>query len=72
MRGALAVEPSTVAPMPGVLGDETPGSEGDGAGDGDASPPRGETAGTGLRRPTTGLDKVSEDEAEMSFPVASP
>ena len=48
--GGLAAEPSVVAPMPGVLGDETSGSEGDGAGGGDASPPReGEAAGTGLR-----------------------
>ena len=48
--GGLAAEPSVVAPMPGVLGDETSGPEGDGAGGGDASPPReGEAAGTGLR-----------------------
>ena len=62
-----------MVPMPSVLGDETLGSEGDGAGDGDASLPReGETTGTGLRRPMAGLDEVSEDEAKASSLVASP
>ena len=62
-----------MAPMPSVLGDGTSGSKGDGAREGNASPPReGETAGTSLRRPVAGLDEVSEDEAEVSSPVASP
>ena len=62
-----------MGPMPSVLGDETFGSKGDGAGDGDASPPReGETIGTGLHRPTAGLNEVFEDEVEVSSLVASP
>ena len=59
--------------MPSVLGDGTSGSKGDGAREGNASPPReGETAGTGLHRPVAGLDEVSKDEAEASSLVASP
>jgi len=59
--------------MPGIFGDETSSSEGDGTGDGDASPPReGETIGTGLHRPTAGLNEVFEDEVEVSSLVASP
>ena len=62
-----------MGPMPSVLGDETFGSKGDGAGDGDASLPReGETTGTGLRQPTASLDEVSEDKVEASSLVASP
>ena len=57
--------------MPGILGDETFGSEGDGVGGGDASPPReGEATGTSFHRPTAGLNEVSEDEAEASSLVA--
>lgn len=33
-------EPSAVAPMPSVLGDESSNSKGEGAGGGDASPPK--------------------------------
>ena len=57
--------------MPVVLGDKTFGSEGDGGGGGDASPPReGEATGTGLCQPMVGLDEVSKDEMEASSPVA--
>jgi len=70
MHGGLTAKPSAVAPMPGVLGDESSGSEGEGAG-GDASPPREEeAASTGHRRPVAGLMEVSEDEVEASSPVA--
>ena len=48
--GGLTAEPSAVAPMPDVLGDETSSTEGDGVGGGDASLPReGEATGTSLR-----------------------
>ena len=71
MGGALTAEPSVVVPMPDVLGDESSGSEVEGAGSGDASPPReGEAVSTGLHRPTAGLVEVSEDEAEASSLVA--
>jgi len=72
-RGVLAAEPSTVAPMPGILGDESSSSKGDGVGDGDASLPKeGEVTGIGLCRPMASLNEVSEDEAEASSPVAPP
>ena len=69
--GGLAADPSAMAPMPSILGDETSSSEGDGTGGGDASLPReGEAAGNGIHRPAAGLDEVFEDEVEASAPVA--
>ena len=69
--GGLTAEPSIVAPMPGILGDESSSSEGKGAGSGDASPPReGEAISTNLHHPMAGLIEVSEDEAEASSLVA--
>ena len=50
--GGLAAERSAMASMPGVLGDETSISEGDGGGGGDASPSRdGECGGYNPRYP---------------------
>lgn len=58
-----------MAPMLGVLGEDSSGSE-DKSG-GDASPPReGEAIDFGLRRPAPGLDEVLEDEVEASCVVA--
>ena len=57
--------------MPDILGDESSGSVGEGAGSGDASLPReAKAASTGLCRLAAGLVEVSEDEAEASSPVA--
>jgi len=71
MGGGFTAEPSIVAPMLSVLGDESSSSEGEGAGSGDASLPReGEAASTDLRRPTTGLIEAFEDKAEVSSPIA--
>jgi hypothetical protein len=55
-----------VVPMPGILGDDSSDSEGEGLGAGDASPPRDARAGVAsLRRPApTQAIEVSEDEAE--------
>ena len=71
MGGGLTAEPSIVAPMPGVLGDDSSGSEGKGTGNGDGSRPReGEAASTDLCCPVSGLKEVSEDEAKASSPIA--
>ena len=67
MGGGPTAEPSIVAPMPGILGDDSSGSEGEGTGSHDASPPRGgEAASADRHRPTAGLVEVYEDEAEVS------
>lgn len=71
--GGSTAEPSVMAPMPDVLGDYSSGSEGEGTGDDDASPPREEDATSADRRHpmVVPLMEVSEDEAEVSSPAAA-
>ena len=67
MGGGPTVEPFVMAPMLGILGDNSFGSEGEGAGGGGTSSPReGEAASAVRRRPSAALVEVSEDEAEVS------
>jgi hypothetical protein len=72
MGSGLTAEPSVMAPMPGVLGYDSSGSEGEGTGSVDSSPAREEeAASTDRPRPVAGLMEVSEDEEEAS-PLAAP
>ena len=71
MGGGPIAKASVVAPMPGILGGDSFGSEGEGTSSGDASPLReGEAANTDCHRPMAGLMEVFEDEAEASSPAA--
>jgi len=71
MGGGPTAEPSVVVPMPNILGDDSSGTEGEGIGSGNASSSReGEATSADHRRPAAGLVEVSEDEAEVSSPVA--
>ena len=71
MGGGPTAEPSVMAPMPDILGDDSSSSEGEGTRSGDASPLReGEAASADHRHPTAGLMEVSKDEVEASSPVA--
>jgi hypothetical protein len=72
MGGGPTAEPSIVAPIPGVLDDDSSSSEGEDTGSGDASPPREkEAASVDHRHPMATLVEVSEDEAEACSPAAS-
>ena len=72
MHGGLTAKPSAVAPMPGVLGDKSSSSEGEGSGVGDASPPKDEEADSAdHHRPmVVPTMEVSEDEVEARSPAA--
>jgi hypothetical protein len=66
MGGESTAEPSAVVTMPGVLGDDSSDSDGEGLGAGDASSSGDARAGVvSLCRPApTQAIEVSEDEAE--------
>ena len=64
MRVGYTAEPSVVAPMLDVLGDESSGSEGEDVGGGGASPPKDVEVGSMDHRRVTGALEVSEDEVE--------
>ena len=67
MGGGPSAEPSIVAPMPDILGDDSFGSEGEGTDSGDASPSReGEAASVDRHHPAAGVVEVSEDEVGAS------
>ena len=72
MCGGPTTEPSNVAPMPSVLGNDSSGSEGEGVGGGNASPSKHAKAdSTDRRRPTVAPTvEVSEDEVEAYSPAA--
>ena len=72
MGGGPTAKASTVAPMPDILGDDSSGSEGEGAGGGNASQLKDAEADSAdchrpMVAPTT---EVSEDEAEAHSPAA--
>ena len=71
MGGGATVEPSVLAPMPGVLGDDSSGFEEE-IGGGDASPPKNaEVDSTECRHPAVAPTVgVSEDKAEARPPAA--
>ena len=66
MGGGNTAKPSAMVPMPGILGDDSSDSEGEGLRARDASPPRNARARVAsLRHPVaTRAIEVSEDEAE--------
>lgn len=72
MSGGHTTEPSTMAPMLGVLGDKSSDSDGEGVGGGNASPPKdAEVDSLDHRHPmVASIVEVSEDEAKTRSPVA--
>ena len=72
MGGGLTGEASTVAPMLGVLGDDSSSSKSEVVGDGDASPQKDVEANSADRhRPMVSHTMVvSEGEAEAQSPAA--
>ena len=64
MCGGSTGEPSIVAPMPGILGDQSSGSEGEDVGGGGASPPKDAEVGSTDRRHVVSALEVSKDEVE--------
>jgi hypothetical protein len=73
MGGSPTIEPSVMASMPGVLGDDSSSSEGEGASGGNASPSKdAEADSMDRRRPAVAPTmEVSEDEAE-AYSLAGP
>ena len=72
MGGGTIAEASAVAPMPGVLGDESSSSEGKDGGGGNASPPNDAEVGSVDRRSTKAPLEESEDNPEHEPPSARP
>ena len=72
MGAGSAADLSNVAPMPGVLGDDSSDSEGKdiGGGGGARSPSDAEVGGTSRHRTMdTQMLEESEDDAEAQFPA---
>jgi hypothetical protein len=73
MGGGSTAEPSTVAPMPGVLDDDSFSSEGKDSGGGDASLPSDVKVGSVDRRPMKApVVEEFEDEPEHEPPPLQP
>jgi hypothetical protein len=73
MVGGTAAEASVMAPMPGVLGDESSNSEGeDGGGDNASTPNEVEVRSVGHRPSSAPLVEESEDEPEHELPPMWP
>jgi hypothetical protein len=72
MGGGPTAEPSAMAPMPGVLGDESSDLDGKDVGGGNASPSEDREADSAdLRCPVVAPTmEVSEDEVEAHSPAA--
>ena len=72
MGAGSATDPSVIAPMPGVLGDDSSDSEGEdiGGGRGACSPSDVEVGGTNRRRTTDAqMLEESEDDVEAQSPA---
>lgn len=71
MGGASTAEASIVAPMPGVLGDESSSSKGEDGGNGDASPSRDAEVGSVDRHHPmkAPLVEESKDKSEHEPPL---
>jgi hypothetical protein len=71
--GGATAEASVVAPIPGVLGDESSSSEGEDGGGGNASTPNhAEVESAGHRPLTTPLIEESKDEPKHGSPSTQP
>ena len=72
MGAGSATDPSVIAPMPGVLGDDSSDSEGEdiGRGGGACSPSDMEVGGTNRHRTTDAqMLQESEDDVEVQSPT---
>jgi hypothetical protein len=68
MCASSTTKPSVVAPMPGVLGDESSGSEGEDVGGGGTYPPKDTKVNSVDRCHVAGALEVSKDKAEERSP----